>query len=80
MSGEAERVVADEAFRGFDVARFKCRDDLHVVLDRAPRAVLLPHRHCPDRPHVDEKVLRHFLDQPAAAEPDDGLVEADVRL
>src|SRR5215213_5994363 len=80
VRGKAERMLADEALGAFDVAGLERRDDLHVVLDRAPGAVLLAHRHGADGAHVDEQVLGHLLDQPAAAEPDDGLVKLDVRL
>ena len=81
MRGKAERMLADEALDALDVAGLESRDDPHVVLDRARLArYLLAHRHGADRAHVDEQVLGHLVDQPAAAEPDDRLVELDVRL
>src|SRR3546814_8267191 len=43
-------------------------------------AIVLPQRYIADRPHMGEQVLRHLGGERRPAQPQDRLVEGDVRL
>src|SRR4029079_2644175 len=78
--GEAERVVAHELFGASGVACLDRLDNMHVIMDRTIRAVLLADGAHPDHAHMREQILGERDQYAIAAHADDGLVKLDVRL
>src|SRR5258708_13670463 len=78
MVGQAERVGAHQVLRTRGIARFERLDDVHVVADRAIRAILLADGLAADHAHMGEQVLRQIDEHAVAAHPDDGLMELDI--
>src|SRR5690606_27365721 len=73
-----ERVLADETLGTFRVARLERGDDLLVIDNRPPGAVLLENRAVADSANMEEQPVRKLSDQLALAEPDDRLMKANV--
>src|SRR3984957_21322935 len=59
VNREIERVFERKRARALGVAHFQRLDDLHVIDDRTPRAVVLADGGLADGAHVDEQILGH---------------------
>src|SRR6185437_15648641 len=78
MRGKIERVLAGEALGLLGVAPLQRLDDIHVVGNRAPGAILLTDRRLADGADMDEEILGGALDGLIARKGDDRLMEFDV--
>src|SRR5215475_3688473 len=78
--GEPQRVIAHQSLGPAGIARLDRPNDVHVVADRAVRAVAFADGLAADHPHVGEQILSKVDQHAIAAHADDGLVEFDVDL
>src|SRR3954451_398592 len=75
---EPHRVLADLLAGALGIARFDRFDDVHVILDRAAHPVAFRHGALADGAHMEEQPVGDVLEQPAAAELENALVEGYV--
>src|SRR5579862_699908 len=78
MRRQVERVLARQRLGSLGVAPLERLDDLHMIDDRALRAIVLADRRLANGAHVNEEIFRHIGDELVARKPDDRLMEFDI--
>src|SRR5579864_9671193 len=78
MRGKIERVLPRQRLGALGIAPLQRLDDLHVIDDRALRAIVLADRRLANRAHMNEQVLGHVGEELITRQPDDRLMELDV--